>query len=81
MRVYRGTESKGKGEGEKERRGKREREDKRSPTSNHNLALCRVVSLRLEKRFETSLFVSADYPACARVGTAYKERARAYFHG
>lgn len=68
------------GEGEKGRweRGREREED--PETSNHNLALCRVVSLRSEEalRNEFVRFGGLSW-ARARVEAAYKERAEHIF--
>lgn len=65
MRVCRRTQRDWRGEREREK--EREGEKKRNPTSNHNLALCRVVSLRLEEalRNEFVRFGGLSCP-CAR---------------
>lgn len=61
--------------------GEREREKgEGSPTSNHNLALCRVVSLRLEEALRNE-FVRFGGLSCLCARRDRVQRTQAYFYG
>lgn len=76
------VKEKERGERNRDEREREEggREEERNTTSNHNLALCRVVSLRLEEALRNE-FVRFGGLSCLCALQDRVQRTRAYFHG